>query len=90
MGSAACGPVVMADGIRGVIPYPMPAELAVSLAREPRLQVACPVCADLVAEADVVMTSAGAELSIPSDQRDLLHLHQSLQHPEHTSLQGVI
>lgn len=81
----------MADGLRGVIPFPMSAEVAVSLAMTPQLPVACPVCADRVAVADVAVTAAGIEVAMPTDQHDLLNLHQSLQHPERSSpLQGVI
>lgn len=80
----------MADGIRGVIPYPMPADVARSLATTPRIAFACPVCAESIAEVEVVPTSAGIELIVSAEQRELVDLHKSVQHPEHTSLQGVI
>jgi len=67
----------MAEAVRGVVSGTTQFDIPAS----GQLPIACPVCAEHVAVAEVVAADTGVEFTIPADQHGLLNLHRAKYHP---------
>ncbi|KQY58355.1 hypothetical protein ASD11_01420 [Aeromicrobium sp. Root495] len=69
----------MSQATRGVIPMPAGVGVIPSTGQVP---LACPVCAEHVALAEVSTAPDGIRVTIPADQHTLLEIHRSKFHPD--------